>query len=344
MPTIAIHPGSTIFVTGINGLIGSHIADQLLIRGYHVRGAVRDVVKCRWLAEYFTDKYKDANFELVSVPDMTADGCYDKAVKGCSGFIHVASPLSGADPHAVIPIAVKGGLNALTASAKEPSIKRVVYTSSSMAATFPVPDTEFSIDENSYNDIAIEKGWNHPKDEPDYLRGLYLYAALKTETEKGLWKWIEENKPAFVFNSILPNANFGKVLIPKEQGAPSTIGWAKFVFTGENFDMLVKRIAPQYFVDTIDDALIHVSALIHSDVTSERLFAFAEPFNFNQLLAIYRKLYPEREFPKDVEGLGRDLSTVPNARAEEVLGWIKEGRRGWTDLEGSLKQMCADFV
>jgi hypothetical protein len=140
----------------------------------------------------------------------------------------------------------------------------------------------------------------------------------------------------------LPNANFGKVLIPKEQGTPSTIAWAKSAFTGENFELLSRVITPQWYVDTIDDALIHVSALIYSDVHNERLFAFAEPFNFNQVLAVYRKLYPGKEFPKDTEGLGHDKSIVPNQRAREVLGWVKEGR-GWTGLEESLREMAEDF-
>lgn len=82
MPTVVIKPGATIFVTGVNGLIGSHIADQLLARGYNVRGAVRDVEKTTWLTKYFAGKHKDAKFELVSVPDMTIDGCYDDVVKG----------------------------------------------------------------------------------------------------------------------------------------------------------------------------------------------------------------------------------------------------------------------
>jgi nucleoside-diphosphate-sugar epimerase len=88
MPTLAIHPGATILVSGVNGLIGSHIADQLLVRGYHVRGAVRDVEKTKWLAEYFTGKHKAVKFELVSVPDMTAEGCYNEAVKGTSPLIY----------------------------------------------------------------------------------------------------------------------------------------------------------------------------------------------------------------------------------------------------------------
>jgi nucleoside-diphosphate-sugar epimerase len=84
MPAVVIPPGATILVTGVNGLIGSHVADQLLKRGYHVRGAVRDVEKNKWLAEYFEEQYKDAKFELVAVPDMTAEGCYDEVVDGVS--------------------------------------------------------------------------------------------------------------------------------------------------------------------------------------------------------------------------------------------------------------------
>ena len=84
MPTVVIKPGATVFVTGVNGLIGSHIVDQLLKRGYNVRGAVRQVQKHGYLIEYFNDEYKEAKFELVDVPDMTAEGCYDKVVDGMS--------------------------------------------------------------------------------------------------------------------------------------------------------------------------------------------------------------------------------------------------------------------
>jgi nucleoside-diphosphate-sugar epimerase len=86
MPTVVIKPGAIIFVTGVNGLIGSHIVDQLLKRGYNVRGAVRDAEKHKYLIEYFNDKYKEAKFELVDVPDMTAEDCYDNVVNGTSNI------------------------------------------------------------------------------------------------------------------------------------------------------------------------------------------------------------------------------------------------------------------
>lgn len=82
MPALALQPGATIFVTGVNGLIGSHIVDELLQRGYHVRGAVRNLEKSQWLMEYFEEKHATAKFELVEVSDMTIDGCYDGLVEG----------------------------------------------------------------------------------------------------------------------------------------------------------------------------------------------------------------------------------------------------------------------
>jgi nucleoside-diphosphate-sugar epimerase len=82
MSTVAVHPGATIIVTGANGLVGSHIADQLLRRGYNVRGVVRNIEKSKWLAEYFNEQYKEAKFELVAVPDMTIEGCYHHIMDG----------------------------------------------------------------------------------------------------------------------------------------------------------------------------------------------------------------------------------------------------------------------
>ena len=94
---VIIAPGATIFVTGVNGLIGSHIVDELLQRGYNVRGAVRDVERCSWLHEYFSGRHP-GSLSLVSVPDMTIPGCYDEAVQGeipnFSRAFHSHSPSS----------------------------------------------------------------------------------------------------------------------------------------------------------------------------------------------------------------------------------------------------------
>ena len=79
-PVIA--PGSWILVTGANGYIASHVADQLLEAGYKVRGTVRDIKKNSWLPELFDQKYGPGKFEMVVVEDMTVPDAFDEATKG----------------------------------------------------------------------------------------------------------------------------------------------------------------------------------------------------------------------------------------------------------------------
>jgi hypothetical protein len=113
---------------------------------------------------------------------------------GVEAFIHIVSPLGGfSNVETAVLISVSGGLNALKACAKTPSIERFVLTSSSLAATFPKPSVESSIDEKSYNDEAMEVLRKESNQ-----KGLYIYAVMKTEIEKAMWKWMEENKPEFV--------------------------------------------------------------------------------------------------------------------------------------------------
>jgi nucleoside-diphosphate-sugar epimerase len=78
----ALPAGSTVLVTGVNGLIGSHVADQLLKAGYRVRGTVRNVQKTKWAQNLFDKLYGGGKFELVEIKDLTADGVFDEALKG----------------------------------------------------------------------------------------------------------------------------------------------------------------------------------------------------------------------------------------------------------------------
>lgn len=77
-----IPPGSTVLVTGANGYIGSHVADQLIQAGYLVRGTSRDATKTAWMSELFDTKYGKDKFEAVVVKDMAESGAYDEACKG----------------------------------------------------------------------------------------------------------------------------------------------------------------------------------------------------------------------------------------------------------------------
>ena len=80
--TPRLEPGSKILVTGVNGLVASHVADQTLKAGYKVVGTVRDRKKALWMKERFDKKYGEGKFEIATVPDMAAEGAFDEVIKG----------------------------------------------------------------------------------------------------------------------------------------------------------------------------------------------------------------------------------------------------------------------
>ncbi|KAK7526040.1 aldehyde reductase [Phyllosticta citriasiana] len=332
-----IPKGSTILVTGVNGLIGSHVADQLIKFGYKVRGTVREPSKHKWIEELFEKSYGPGKIELVSVKDMAADGAFDEAIKGVSGVAHVASVVSfDLDPEKVIPPVVAGTLNAAKAAAKEPSVKRFVLTSSAVAATFPNSEKENVIDEKSWNEWSVTES-KKKKDEDSGVRRYTVYAASKTLGEQELWKWYRETKPNFVVNTVLPYANLGLCLDPKNQGTPSTAAWVPILIKGD-MENPAMQAPPQYYVDTQDTALQHVAGLIDPEVKDERIFGFAGKYNLDMILDILRKHYPQHKFPENFHG-NLDLTEIApltQARGEEVLKRL--GRPGWTPLEVSVKR------
>jgi nucleoside-diphosphate-sugar epimerase len=73
---------SRVIVTGANGLLGTNVIIELLLRGYSVRGLLRN-----------TDSFsyeKHPNLELTQ-GDFTNTGTADKALRDCDHLIHVAA-------------------------------------------------------------------------------------------------------------------------------------------------------------------------------------------------------------------------------------------------------------
>lgn len=115
-----VKKGETILITGVNGLIASHIADQLLAGGYAVRGTVRSSTKNAWMAQYFATRHPQETSTLSEVPDISISGCFDDAVKGCAGVVHTTSSveLTATAPEPAIGTNVRTVLTAMEAAAK----------------------------------------------------------------------------------------------------------------------------------------------------------------------------------------------------------------------------------
>jgi len=221
-------------------------------------------------------------------------------------------------------------VNAASAAARQPSIKRFVYTSSSTAITAPRPNKVFTVSTDDWNEEDVKAAWKPPPYEP--MRAWAVYGASKTQAEQEMWKFAREKKPGFIMNAVLPNANFGVILSDKQPA--STGEWPKKLYHGDI--ELLKTIPPQWMVNVQDTARLHVAALVDPDVRNERILAYAYPFNWNDVLACLRKIKPEKKFPNDFPNNDKDLSKVNNSRGAELLKAF--GREGWTGLEESVRE------
>lgn len=235
---------------------------------------------------------------------------------------------------------LSGMKNTLFAAARNPSVKRFVYTSSSTAATAPIVNKKFHVDASTWNDADVEAAWAPPPYNDD--RRLAVYAASKTLAEKECWRFMREEKPAFVLNAVLPNCCIGRIL-SKEQPA-STGGWYKNLWEGnaDALNLLREEFPPQHYVNSTDVALLHLAALLEEDVKGERILAFAGPFNFNDTADLIEKIDAEsssgngtRRYER-IKDAPKDLKTVDTERAQELLR--RYGRPGWASLEESLKE------
>lgn len=208
----AIPKGSLILVTAANGHTGSHVVIELLKLGFRVRGTVRNVLSAQWLLDdEFVSPFADSGTLEIVTADNSVPGSYDDVVKGVSAIIHVA--LIGdlvPDPNVAIPSAVEAALNIARSAAKEPSVKRFVFTSTFLAATMPTPgvtDTITNLD--TWNDAVMEAAWAPPPYGPE--RVIPSYIAGKVTSEKALWKFVEDEKLPWVVNSVSPSVIMGDV-------------------------------------------------------------------------------------------------------------------------------------
>lgn len=325
---LALPKGSLILVTGASGYVPSHVIQEALDLGYRVRGTVRSKEKAALLEEAF----ESTDFSTCVVEDLTDPKSVEVAVKDCQGIIHMASVTTlDPDPTKVVAPTVAMATEMLKAAKKAGVCKRFVFTGSAAVAWIPKPDTAFSIDKDTWNTTSLEKvRAMEPPYNPD---GFYdVYAASKVEAEQAVWRFVEEEKPDFVVNSVIPNTNIGRIL---RKPATSSANFALLVLKGG-----IQRIAsvpPQWMINTADDAKIHLAALIDQTVANERIFAFAQPFDWNDFLEAVRKARPNATLSAPLPPHGKDISTVDNELGARLLRkWFNQA--GYKLLDESVEE------
>lgn len=273
-------------VTGATGFIASRIIEQLLERGYAVRGTVRSLAKTKDHDHLRAFSGAAQRLSLVEA-ELTQAGAFDAAVADCEYVMHTASPysLDTKDPQKdlVIP-ALEGTRNVLASCKKAGSVKKVVLTSS-MAAITDEPESDHVLTENDWNEKSSLE------------RNPYYYS--KAAAEREAWRIVKEEKPGYELVAINPFLVIGPSVSPGLNAS------------NQLFVDLLKGTYPGImsitwgFVDVRDVALAHVLAM-ENEKASGRYICANETMSMRALVEVLAsKGYAEGyKLPK----LGMDCS------------------------------------
>ncbi|KAF7833714.1 cinnamoyl-CoA reductase 1-like [Senna tora] len=259
-------------VSGANGYIASWIIKFLLLRGYTVKGTVRDPNDHKKVEHLYKLEGAKERLQLIKA-DLLQEGSFDSAVEGCEGVFHTASPCVDnsklKDPQSeVIDPAVNGTLNVLKSCAKSSSVRRVILTSSTAAVHFNrrIKTSETIVDETWFSD-------------PDFCRETKLWYNLsKSLAEKAAWKFAEENNIDLI--TIHPTTAIGPLLQP-------TINES-----GETF--------PNYhrgWVNVKDIANAHIQAFEISSANG-RYCVVESVEHYSEIIKILRESFPTLQLPE----------------------------------------------
>lgn len=345
----ALPPSSLVLVTGANGLIASHVADQLLSGGFRVRGSVRSLSKNTWLSTLLESRHgPGGRFELVEVPDIARAGAWTAALRGVAAVVQVAGPASfdiaDADETAAEESAALQVLLEAAAAATEPKVQSFVLTGSAWAAWRPDVKVARTLTADTWNDEAVELA-ARAEEMREEERGLVRFMAVKVKVERAAWRWVSATRPSFRFNVVLADTVLGPVLDAAQQPG-STAGLVRALWHGHGHGHgqegggggleVMGAIAPQWFVDARDLGRVYAAAL-GTAADGERLFAFAGRYSWHRVLAIMKVAYPDRAAAAwvNLADDGWDQTVVPNETALELLR--ATGQDQWISLQKSVE-------
>jgi dihydroflavonol-4-reductase len=314
-----------VLLTGVTGFLGSHIAIQLLNKGYEVIGTLRDMSRAEEIAKIISAHTQNIDCLQIVQADLLDEKIWLSLTKDIDYVLHVASPFPRTLPKReedVLLPAKNGTLNVLKASAVN-GVKRFVLTSSSGAVTY-------GVDKSKRKSTFNENDWTDPTNKEDTSP----YYRSKTYAELAAWDFIKNTKTDMEFVVICPGANLGPVLETDFGTTPNMIisildGSAPALF-GFGYDI----------VDVRSTADLHIRAMETKEAAGQRFVASAGYLTFKEMGDILREKYPDRKIPKAVmpNFMVRVLSNfipvikpllvelnserkMDSSKAKKLLGW-----------------------
>ncbi|KAM3695917.1 hypothetical protein ACB098_07G169800 [Castanea mollissima] len=275
-------------VTGASGFLASWLVKRLLLSGYHVTGTVRDPGNEKKLAHLLSLEGARERLRLVKA-DLMEEGSFDDAIMGCHGVFHTASPVlkPSSDPKAeILDPAIEGTLNVLRSCKKNPSLRRVILTSSSSTVRVRDDfDPNIPLDETIWSSVELCE------------RLQLWYALSKTLAERAAWEFCNKNGIDLV--TILPSFLVGPSL-PRDlcSTASDILGLLK----GETEKFHWHGRMGYVHID--DVALCHI--LVYENETAHgRYLCSSTVLDNDELASLLAERYPSLPIPKRFEPLNR---------------------------------------
>ena len=293
--------GELVLLTGGTGFLGAAILVDLLKSGYRVRVAARSqskVEKVRVAPSILALGTTSTQLEFVIVPDMTAAGAYDDAVRGVDFIIHAAAPLPGATDgesgeaqdqyqERFVNASVQGNLGILkSACEKGNTVRRIVMTSSTLATAPP----DILTSNTSARDVLRGPDTRMSVPPPPYASQLEAYCVSKAAGLNSSEEFIRTHDTNFDLISIIPSWIFGKDELAKN---------TEDLRTGSSGALLNTLLTGQQREPSVGNAVLcsdvargHVRAL-DPDIAGNQSFMFNVEANWENTLPIVQRSFPE---------------------------------------------------
>ncbi|GAV76940.1 Epimerase domain-containing protein [Cephalotus follicularis] len=291
---VELEAAEAVCVTGASGFIGSWLIMRLLERGYTVRGTVRDPDNEKKVKHLLNLPNAKTNLTLWKA-DLSVEGSFDEAIKGCTGVFHVATPMDfeSKDPeNEVIKPTINGVLDIMKACVKAKTVRRLVFTSS--AGTVNVEEHQRPVyDESNWTDLEFV-----------YAKKMtgWMYFVSKTLAEQAAWKFAKENNIDFI--SIIPPLVVGPFLNP--QMPPSLITALSPITRNEPHYSIIRQ---GQFVHLDDLCNAHIYLFEHPKAEG-RYICSSHDATILSTAKMLREKYPEYNVPTKFKDVDEKLESI----------------------------------
>jgi dihydroflavonol-4-reductase len=278
----------TVFLTGITGFIGKHIARGLLDRGYFVLAGLNGSAARKTVMQALRGNINLDRLKFVDV-DLTVVEVAAKVMRGAECLIHSADPWHGGLDRSLDArkIDVVEATERLFLAAQTAGVTRIILTSSMSAMVFRDFDPEEALRAEDWSDL------DHPRITPE--------VKSKTLTERLAWDWADRHADTEL-TVISPGLVLGP---PLDANLGVSLQFMKHLMSG-SIRVLPKLYVP--LVDVRDVAEMHLRALDAPATIGRRFIAAETVESLPELTRHLKKRFPDfpiptRTAPRSVQGV-----------------------------------------